>query len=67
MAGDIWVFVEHVDGAVRKVSLELLSAACGFVQKTGGTVGAIVFGKGISSVVEHIKPYADRIYAVDDE
>jgi len=67
MVGDIWVFVEHVDGGIRKVSLELLCAACGFAQKTGGEVGAVVFGKGIDPTVERVKPYADRVYAVDDE
>lgn len=67
MPEETWVFVEHVDGVIRKVSLELLCAACGFAQKTGGTVGAVVFGKGIDSTVENIKPYADRVYAIDDE
>lgn len=67
MTSDIWVFVEHVDGAIRKVSLELLCVACRFAQKTGGTVGAVLFGKGIDSTVENIRPYADRVYAIDDE
>ena len=67
MAQDIWVFVEHVDGAIRKVSLELLSAAGGFTQKTGGTVGAVLLGTGIDSMVEQITGYADHIYVVGDE
>ncbi len=67
MAKDIWVFVEHVDGAVRKVSLELLCAACQFSKGTGGAVGALLFGRGTESAVEGIKPYADRVYAIDDE
>ena len=67
MARDIWVFVEHVDGVIRKVSLELLCAACGFAQKTGGTVGAALVGGKINATFEEIKTYADRVYAVDDE
>jgi electron transfer flavoprotein alpha subunit len=67
MAGEIWVFVEHVDGIIRKVSLELLCAASGFAQKTGSAVGAVVFGKGIDATLENTKPYADRIYAMDDD
>ena len=67
MAGDIWVFGEHVDGSTRKVSLELLSAASGFAQKTEGTVGAVLLGKGIEASVERIRPYADRVYVIDDE
>ena len=66
MTGDIWVFVEHLDGAIRKVSLELLCAASGFAQETGGSVGATLFGEKIGSAVETVKPYADRIYALDD-
>ena len=67
MAGEIWVFVEHVEGTIRKVSLELLAAACGFSKKNGGPVGAVVFGKDIDPIVENIRPYADRVYAIDDE
>jgi len=67
MAQGIWVFVEHADGAIRKVSLELLSAACGFAKKTNGTVGAVLFGTGMDSMVEQVTGYADRIYVVDDE
>ncbi len=67
MARDVWVFVEHVDGVVRKVSLELLCAASRFVQKTKGTVGAVLFGKVIESTVENVRLYADRVYFVEDE
>jgi electron transfer flavoprotein alpha subunit len=67
MTKDIWVFVEQVDGVARKVSLELLSAAAGFAQKTGGAVGAVLLGKELDAAVSSLTPYADRVYAIDDE
>jgi electron transfer flavoprotein alpha subunit len=67
MPGDIWVLVEHVDGAIRKVSLELLSAASGFVTKTGGSVGAVLLGGDIESIVKSVLPYADRVYVAKDD
>ncbi len=67
MTNDIWVFVEHVDSIIRKVSLELLCAASRFAEKTGGTVGAVLFGKGIDPLIESTQRYADRVYAIDDE
>ncbi len=67
MSEEIWVFVEQVDGATRRVSFELLSAACKFAQERGGTVGAVVVGKGIDQAAESVKTYADRIYAIDDD
>ena len=67
MAKGIWVFVERADSVVRKVSLELLCAASGFAQKTGDPVGAVLFGKGVDTTVENVKPYADRVYFMDDE
>ncbi len=67
MAKGIWVFVEKADGIVRKVSLELLCAASEFAQKTGDSVGAVLFGKAVDTAVENVKPYADRVYVMDDE
>ena len=67
MAQEIWVFVEHMGGVIRKVSLELLSAADGFAQKCGGSVGAVLFGRGVDPLVEQLRNYADRIYVIDDD
>ena len=66
MTGEIWVFVEPLDGTVRKISLELLCAASAFAEKTGTAVGAVVFGDGIDPVVQAVKPYADRVYVLED-
>jgi electron transfer flavoprotein alpha subunit len=66
MTEEIWVFVEPLDGTVRKVSLELLCAASGFAKKSEAAVGAVVFGNGIDPVVQAVKPYADRVYVLED-
>lgn len=67
MAQDIWVFVEQINGIIRRVSYELLSASSGFAQKTGGTVAAVLLGKETDAMVENLEPYAERIYSVEDE
>ncbi|MBW2122860.1 MAG: electron transfer flavoprotein subunit alpha/FixB family protein [Deltaproteobacteria bacterium] len=67
MGGEVWVFVESVEGAIRKVSLELLCAADGFSKEIGGPVGAVLLGRPTDSALENLRFYADRVYLAEDE
>ena len=53
-----WVVIDHRDGNVRKVSLEILSEAKRVV---GGEVAAVAFGKGADKIAEEVKKFgADK-------
>ena len=54
--------MEQRDGALRKVSYEVLSAARGLGDSSGGSVDAIVFGAGAVSGAEQLGGFgADRV------
>ena len=54
--------VEQRDGALRKVSHEILAAARGLADQSGGTVDAIVFGAGAVSGMDQLGGFgADRV------
>lgn len=68
MAKGIWIFIEHHNGLIRKVSLELVNQAKIIAEKTGDPVTAVVLGKDASSVAETAGTYGpDNIILVDDE
>ena len=68
MTKGIWIFIEHHDGSIRKVSLELLNQARIIAQTTGDPIVALVLGKDISSVGETAESYgADKVILVEDE
>lgn len=68
MAKGIWIFIEHHDGLIRKVSLELLRQAKIIAEASRDPVTAVVLGKNISSVAETAGTYgADKVIIVDDE
>ncbi len=68
MAKGIWIFIEHHEGLIRKVSLELMSQAKIIAKTSGDPVVAVVLGKDISSVGEAAGTYgADQVIMVDDE
>lgn len=58
---DIAVCVECKDGAIRKVSLELLCKA----GEMAPSVYAILLGHGVKGVAEELKSYAHKVILVD--
>jgi electron transfer flavoprotein alpha subunit len=55
---EVLVLVDHVDGAPKKVTLELLALA-----KTLGSPSAVATGAGASKTVDTLKAYgADKVY-----
>jgi len=65
MAG-LWIFVEHRDGTIRKVSMELLSGGRKLAAALGEEMAAVLFGHQISPMAETMTMYADRVYLIDD-
>jgi electron transfer flavoprotein alpha subunit len=62
----LWVFVEHRDGAIRKVSMELLSGGRKLAGTLGEEMGAVLFGHQIDPMAEELAKRADRVYVIDD-
>jgi electron transfer flavoprotein alpha subunit len=65
MAG-LWIFVEHRDGAIRKVSMELLLGGRALASVLGEEMAAVLFGYQIDSMAEELAKRAHRVYVVDD-
>ena len=65
MAG-LWIFVEHRDGTVRKVSMELLSGGRALASALGEEMAAVLFGHQIDPMAEELARRAHRVYVVDD-
>ncbi len=60
---EVLVLVDHVDGAPKKVSYELLTLA-----RELGTPSAVVLGKGASAAAEKVAAYgAEKVYVCEAE
>lgn len=68
MAKGIWVFAEHREGNLKKVTCEMLSAGRKLADQTGEEVCALLFGKGAAGLAGTLGEYgADKIYLADDD
>ncbi len=65
MAG-IWIFVEQRDGAIRKVSMELLSGGKELASTLGEDMAAVLLGYQVGPMAEKLAKCADRVYVIDD-
>lgn len=67
MAKEIWVFIEHNKGVIRKVSLELLSQAGKIAAQSETALVAVILGENIKSLVPEIGGYgADKVILAED-
>jgi len=63
---NVLVFIEQRDGKIRKSSLEALSLGHSLSRKTNGTLGAVIAGSGISSLVGELAAYgAAKVFVAD--
>ncbi|MBW2221281.1 MAG: electron transfer flavoprotein subunit alpha/FixB family protein [Deltaproteobacteria bacterium] len=68
MAKGIWVFAEHSDGSVRKVTFEILSEARKIADKIGEELCAVIVGNQVEALADKCGPYgADKVYVVEHE
>ncbi|HCX01661.1 MAG: electron transfer flavoprotein subunit alpha/FixB family protein [Smithella sp.] len=67
MAKGIFVIAEQRDGALRKVSFELASAARKLADQTGDEVSAILLGSGIESLAAGLGKFGvDKVFVGDN-
>ena len=63
---EVWAFAELIDGAIRRVSFELLGKGIERAGKLNGELAAFVAGKRASSHVEALAAHgADKIYLAE--
>jgi len=67
MNSDIWVVVEHREGRLRRVSLELVSEGRRLADRTKGRLSAVMLGEGLSCHAQTLAHYgADRVILLQD-
>ena len=67
MAKGIFVIAEQRDGALRKVSFELASAARKLADQTGDEVSAILLGSGVESMAAELGKFGvDKVFVGDN-
>ncbi len=63
---DVWVFIEHRDGQLAKVGLQLLGCATGLAAEVGERVCAVLVGHGVDDFIPTLFEYgAEVVYHVD--
>ncbi len=65
--GGIFVVVEHRQGKVRDITLEMLAKAGELKNDLGGDLTAVLLGWETGSLIEALKGRADRILVIEDE
>jgi electron transfer flavoprotein alpha subunit len=65
--GEIMVLVEHRQGEVREISLEMLAKGQALAEKTGTELTAVLLGKGTSFMADKIKPFCHHTLICEDE
>ncbi|MBN2516865.1 MAG: electron transfer flavoprotein subunit alpha/FixB family protein [Deltaproteobacteria bacterium] len=67
MSKGVWIVAEQRDGALRKVSFELASAARKLADELGDEVGAVLLGAGVEGLAPELGKYGvDKVYVADD-
>jgi electron transfer flavoprotein alpha subunit len=60
---EVWVYIEHNDGKIADVSLELLGKGSELASKLGVKTGAVIIGDKVSALSKDIFQYgADKVY-----
>ena len=67
MAKGVWIVAEQRDGAFRKISFELASAARKLADELGEEVSAVLLGSGVEGIAGELGKYGvDKIYVADN-
>src|SRR5512140_2640634 len=64
MSNEVWVFVEHADGAVVRSSLEVLGEARRLADALRGSVTALLFGHAADLASTLGQHGADRVFSI---
>jgi electron transfer flavoprotein alpha subunit len=66
MAKGVWIIAEQRDGALRKISFELASAARKLADQLGAEVSAVLLGSGIEGLAAQLGKYGvDKVFVGD--
>ncbi len=67
MSNDIWIYVEHDKGQVKKTALELATKAREMAAQLGGTAVAVALGPGAKSAADKLGNFGvTKLYASED-
>lgn len=67
MAKGIWIVVDQREGAIKKVSYELLSEGRKIADQLGEELAAVLLGSGVADQAASLGEYgADKVYVVDN-
>ncbi|MFZ5944620.1 MAG: electron transfer flavoprotein subunit alpha/FixB family protein [Bacillota bacterium] len=70
MKKDIWVYIEHTEGSISSVSMELLKEALRLrdAMQEPGQVAAVLIGFGVEDLIQEVQKYgAQRVYVAADD
>ncbi len=66
MAGNVFVWIEQVDGQADPIAWQAMAAAGKVAGETGGSLTAAVFGDGVGEIARQaVEAGADRVYIAD--
>jgi electron transfer flavoprotein alpha subunit len=65
--GEILVLVEHRQGKIRDVTYEMLGVGDKLVTQQGGSLTAVLLGKGVKNFAEELALRAPKVLVVEDE
>jgi electron transfer flavoprotein alpha subunit len=66
MAGAVWIFAEHQDGAIRKTTRELLGKGRELAGQLGAELAALLLGSGVKGLAQELTAHVDKVYHWDD-
>ena len=67
MAKGVWIVAEQREGAFRKISFELASAARKLADELGDEVCAVLVGSGVEGIAGELGKYGvDKVYVADN-
>lgn len=63
---DIYVLVEHRQGKLRDISLEMLTKGLQLAEKVGGQTIAVLLGSKVDDFANQLTGYSDKVLYIDD-
>ena len=66
MKGEVWVYAECIDRAFHEVSLEILSKGREIADKIGGSLSAVLIGRGLPDLAKELVDFgADQVHLLE--
>lgn len=65
--GDVFVIIEHRQGVLRDISLEMLAGAAGIAQQMGVETVAVLLGSDVWSFAETVAAHCDRVLYINSD